>query len=121
MIGWIAPATPILLSDETPLKTGPLTNEQLSWIGSINAIGAILSTFTFGFVTLMLGCKRAIIFLTVPSIVFYVLIFVGDTYYYILIARFFTGWSGGGIQTTLILYIAEIANNKLVAERFFFI
>lgn len=112
MIGWLAPATPILMSEETPLITGLLTNEQLSWIGSINAIGAILSTFTFGFVSVFLGPKRAILCLTVPSLVFFVLIYVGDTYYYILIARFFTGWSGGGIQTTIILYIAEIANNK---------
>lgn len=100
------------MSDETPLKTGPLTNDQLSWIGSINSIGAILSSLTFGIITLYLGAKRTILFLAVPSIAFYMLVFFGDTYYHLLIARFCVGWSGGGIQTTLILYIAEIANNK---------
>lgn len=112
MIGWIAPASPQLMSNETPLKTGPLTFEQLSWIGSINSIGAILSTFTFGFITLFLGCKRTILLLAVPSVIFFVLIFFGDTYYHILFARFMTGWSGGGIQTTLIIYIADVANNE---------
>lgn len=46
-LGWIAPATPLLLSHETPLETGPMTNEQLSWIGSINAIGKFKSRHCF--------------------------------------------------------------------------
>lgn len=100
------------MSDETPLKTGPLTNEQLSWIGSINSLGAVISSLTFGMITLILGAKRTILFLAAPSIAFYMLVFFGDTYYHLLIARFCVGWSGGGIQTTLILYIAEIANNE---------
>lgn len=112
MNGWVAPALPVLLSNNTPLTTGPLTNEQLSWIGSINAIGAIVGTFIFGSITMHLGCKRAMLLLTLPSILFWVLIYIGDTYYHILIARFANGWTGGGIQTTIILYIAEIANNK---------
>ena len=45
MMGWPATALPILLSENTPLKTGPLTNEQLSWVGSINAIGAVIYFF----------------------------------------------------------------------------
>lgn len=92
MNGWISPATPYLLSDESPLKTGPLTNEQLSWIGSMAALGGVIGTFTFGFIIVYFGCKRAMLFLTIPSITFWILIYFGDTYYHILIARFFNGW-----------------------------
>lgn len=33
MIGWLSPALTKLMSDDTPLKTGPLTKDQLAWIG----------------------------------------------------------------------------------------
>lgn len=29
LLGWISPTLPTLLSEDTPLKTGPLTNEQV--------------------------------------------------------------------------------------------
>lgn len=112
LLGWMSPSIPVLLSDETPLKSGPLTSEQLSWIGSINSIGAISGTFTTGILITFMGCKRAMLFLSLPSILFWVLIFIGNTYYHILIARIFFGFVGGGIQTTLILYTFEIANDK---------
>lgn len=113
MNGWIAPATPILLSEQTPLKSGPLSNDELSWIGSITALGGIIGNFTFGFITVVLGCKRAMLFLALPSIIFWVLIYFGDTYYHILIARLCNGWSGGGVQTTIILYISDISNDDI--------
>ncbi|XP_055295168.1 facilitated trehalose transporter Tret1-like [Sitodiplosis mosellana] len=113
LLGWMSPSLPTLLSETTPLKTGPLNNEQLSWVGSINSIGALCGTFSTGLLTTFIGCKRAMIFLTLPSLIFWVLVFIGDTYYHVLIARIFTGWTGGGIQTTLILFTSDIANDNI--------
>ncbi|XP_055299426.1 uncharacterized protein LOC129567002 [Sitodiplosis mosellana] len=113
IVGWFSPALPKLLSDNTPLITGPFTSEEVSWVGSIMNIGALCGTFTFGFINTFLGCKRAMIFLAMPSTIFWILIYFGDSYNHILIARFFTGWTGGGIQTTIVLYIAEISNDNI--------
>lgn len=88
--------------------------EQLSWLGSINIMGAIFASFTFGFIISFLGCKRAINLLFLPPTVFYLLIYFGDTYSAILFARFMMGVSGGGMQTTLIIYITDISSNLLV-------
>lgn len=113
IIGWFSPALPKLLSESTPLvSSGPLTSTEVSWIGSITSIGAMCGSFTFGFFTTFLGCKRAMIFLAVPSTVFWILVYFGDTYHHILLARFLTGWTGGGNHTTIVLYISEIANDK---------
>lgn len=96
-----------------------------------------LGTFMFGFITSRLGCKRAMLFLAIPSIIFWVLVFFGNSYYYILIARFFTGqlnaiahnlmwskwiikstvwfvvgWTGGGASIATQIYISEISNDK---------
>lgn len=82
------------MSDETPLKSGPLTSEEISWLGSINNIGALGGILTFGFITSFLGCKKSMLFLAFPSAAFWLLIYFGNTYYHILFARFFTGWTG---------------------------
>lgn len=69
-------------------------------------------TFSTGILSVYFGAKRSMIFLAVPSIIYWILIFFGDTFYYVLIARIFVGWCGGGIQTTLILFTSEIANDE---------
>lgn len=113
MIGWISPALPLLLSDETPLTTGPLTTSQLGSIGGMSAFGGIIGNFIFGFITVFLGCKRAMLLLTLPTVIFWILIYIGDTFYHILFARLANGITGGGVQIIVILYITEIANNEI--------
>lgn len=108
----MSPSLPLLLSDNTPLKTGILSSSDLSWIGSINSIGAMSGTFTTGVLITYFGCKRSLLFLTIPSMMFWLLILFGDTYYHVLVARIFTGFTGGGIQVALILFVSEIANNE---------
>lgn len=111
MVGWFSPSLPILLSEDTPLVSGPLSSSELSWVGSINNLGALGGVLTFGFITTFLGCKRAILFLSLPSIAFWLLIYFGNTYYHLLFARCFAGWTGGGIQTTIVLFVSEISND----------
>lgn len=35
VIGWFSPTLPILMSDDTPLVTGPLKSDEISWLGSV--------------------------------------------------------------------------------------
>lgn len=112
IVGWVSPALPLLLSDDTPLISGPLTNVQLSWIGSLPSFAAIFGTTTFGYISSVMGVKRAMIFLTFPSMLFWFFVYFGNTYQYLYFARLAAGISGGGMQSTVILYISEIANNK---------
>lgn len=112
IIGWLSPALSKLTDESTPLQTGPLTNEQVSWMGSVGAIGALFGCLSTGYIITLFGCKRTMIFLTVPMILFWILIHFGNTYYQILIGRIFSGFSGGGLMLALILYVTEIANDK---------
>lgn len=68
-MGWLTTALPLLQSDETPLDTGPITTEQMSWAGSILSIGALLSNLTFGYLTGKIGSKHATLILGVPQMV----------------------------------------------------
>lgn len=112
IIGWVTPALMLLTSDETPLSSGPITLEELSWIGSMNSIGAMLGTFSFGCFTTLIGCKRAMTFLALPAIGYWVTIVYGDSANWIIFARFLAGWCGGGILSISVLYVAEIADPK---------
>lgn len=108
----MSPALPILSSDDTPLLSGPMSSQQVSWIGSINCLGALCGTLSLGYFISLLGCKRAMLILSMPCILFWLFIFFGDQYYHLLLARIASGYAGGGTQSSLILYVSEIANDK---------
>lgn len=112
IVGWVSPALATLTSDYTPLPSGRLTNEEVSWIGSINCFGAIFGALSFGYIISLIGSKRALLFLSIPCLMFWLLIYFGTTYIHIFIARLIGGWAGGGSQTTLVLYVSEIANDE---------
>lgn len=54
---------------------------------SINGLSAILSSFICGMLATIFGSKKVMLILTLPSVIFWILIYFGDTYYHILIAR----------------------------------
>lgn len=111
-LGWLATALPVLSSNDSPLLDGPLTNEELSWIGSMSCLGGLCGSSTFGYFISLLGCKNALTFLALPSVTFWAMIYYGKYFYQILAARFVSGYVGGSLQTTLILYMSDIANDK---------
>lgn len=111
-MGYLSPALPLLLSNDTYLSTGPLTNVELSWIGSMHSIGAIIATFICGWLSSIFGAKNAMMILGVPAIVFWLLIIFGDSYHSLLIGRFAVGLTGGSFQSGVVTFVSEISNNK---------
>lgn len=108
----MTPALLLLRSDDSPLESGPITLEQLSWIGSMNCIGAVFGTFTSGYAAGRIGCKRTMAILAVPAICYWLTIKFANTVNYLIFARFLAGWTGGGIVSITALYVAEIAEAK---------
>lgn len=111
-IGWVSPALSHLTSANTPLDDGPLTSAQVSWIGSISAIGALVGCLSSGYITSYIGCKRSMLLSSIPAFLFWAIAAFGNSYRSLLIARFFCGYSGTGCMTNVILYVAETANDK---------
>lgn len=112
IVGWLSPALPILLSTDSPLVTGPITSEELSWISSMSSGGALVGTFIFGVLSAVMGSKRSMTLMAFPVIAYWLLVHFGDSFYHIIAARFITGWTVGGIQSGVALYVAEISNDK---------
>lgn len=130
-VGWFSPALPLLLSPDTPLLSGPLRTDQLSWAGSITAISAALGSLLFGYWTVKVGTKRTMLILSIPQIVrlhsttcrtcfnwnhlqiSWALLIFGPAAEYIVASRFLTGLVGGGAQTCTALYFAEISDDNI--------
>lgn len=68
-VGWTSPFLPILQSKETPLESGPVSNEETSWIGATLCIGAIIGTFLFGWMADKFGRKISACTVALPQMV----------------------------------------------------
>lgn len=60
-IGWFVMALPLLKSNDTPISSGPLTDDQESWVGSILSVGSLTGNFVFGFLVNYFGAKRCML------------------------------------------------------------
>lgn len=67
---WFGPAQPVLTEKNTsPLESGALTVENVSWIGSILCIGAIVGNLLSGFLLPRIGSKTTVLLLGIPQLV----------------------------------------------------
>jgi MFS family permease len=69
-VGWPSSFLPILQSSVTPLEQ-PLTTTEASWLGSILALGALIGTLLFGWLSERLGRFRALFITAGTEIVRY--------------------------------------------------
>lgn len=67
--GWTSPTIPILQSQDTPLKSGALSDDQISWIGSLLCVGGLLGTFLFGWICDKYGRKFSVSCMAIPQLV----------------------------------------------------
>lgn len=109
-IGWLAPAIEWFRSDKSPLDSGVITTEEISWIGGTGYLGAVFGVIISSFESYLIGCKRTLAFLAVPTICAWLFIISTRSIHYVIVARLLTGWTGGGAYATTPLYVADIAD-----------
>ncbi|XP_050077687.1 facilitated trehalose transporter Tret1-like isoform X2 [Anopheles maculipalpis] len=112
-VGWPAPIIPLLRSPDTPLPSGPITVEEASWIGATLCIGGTIGTILFAIIHTYFGKKVALLLISIPHLILWTLILIGDNVWYIYGARFCSGLTGGGVVSVVPLYIADIADKKI--------
>lgn len=111
-MGYASPFLPLLMSDKTPLLSGPITIEESSWIASLFCIGALNGTFIFGALAEYFGRKPAALCMTFPIFICWILTLCAKSVEFLYIARFIGGLSSGGLFIIVPLYVGEIAENK---------
>lgn len=68
-LGWLSVALPLLQSNESPLESGAISLEELSWIGSLISIGALTGNVLVGYIVTSIGSRNSIFMLGVPQLV----------------------------------------------------
>ncbi|XP_063700202.1 facilitated trehalose transporter Tret1-like [Culicoides brevitarsis] len=111
--GWTSPSFPILQSDATPLHGGPLTNEQMSWIGALMSPGGLVGTILYGWMCDKFGRRISGFTITIPHIASWIFIIIAQYPYHLLIARFLAGFAGGGTFIVVPIYISEITEPRV--------
>lgn len=112
VLGWPVQFLPKLESIDTPLDSGPLSSDEISWIIGISSIGSLLSLICNGFIIPIVGSKRILLCCTTLIIIHWLLIHVATDFYWILLARFISGCMSSTVFLALILFSSEIANDK---------
>jgi MFS family permease len=112
-IGFVSPFLPYLRSDESHLATGPVSSENVSWIGSLLAVGGFFGAIIYGKISQKFGQKFTLIALVVPHLCFWCLVLASSEVHHLYIARILAGLTGGGTIRTIPLYISEISENNI--------
>lgn len=68
-MGWLSMALPLLRSDASPLETGKLSLSEMSWIGSVVAVGAIAGNCLCGYIVTIIGTRHTIFLIGFPQLV----------------------------------------------------
>lgn len=64
--GWPSAAYSVLQSNETPLRSGPMTVAELSWMVGFLCVGGFVGNIFFGCITNHCGRKLPILSLAIP-------------------------------------------------------
>lgn len=110
--GWSSPALLVLQSDDTPLASGKLSREEVSWIASSIALGCLAGTFLLGFVSNQFGRKRGYLLTAIPMITACVMIPWCQNAFQLCVSRFLGGLSSGASFAAIPVYVTEIASDK---------
>lgn len=112
--GWCGPSIPALLSDESPLITGPITKDESAWISSVFSIGMALGAMISGQMSARWGRIRLLMAMLTTQIAGWFLITFAQTVYYLYCSRFLMGFFGSALFVIIPVYVTEISHDRCV-------
>ncbi|KRT83314.1 membrane transporter, partial [Oryctes borbonicus] len=90
-----------------------LSQEAISWIGSVNLICVPVGCALSGVITESLGRKKCMQLVNIPFLCAWIMLKYTTSIYLIFIALCLTGLSGGLLEAPVITYVAEICQPRL--------
>ncbi|KAH8377879.1 hypothetical protein KR093_007661, partial [Drosophila rubida] len=111
--GWPSSSFLELGSDESPLETGPLTSQDQGNVASVLCLGGLVGNVFFVWLAERCGRKNSMLWVTLPSLLGWVLIPYARNPTHLIAARFLGGMAGGGVFGVIPIYIAELAEDSV--------
>ncbi|XP_055594226.1 facilitated trehalose transporter Tret1-like [Uranotaenia lowii] len=112
-IGWLSPFLPLLISTNSPLSTGPVTDIQATWIASLLCVGAIFGTVLFGWSADKFGRKFSLCLTALPLIGFWACVAFGTYVEILFVGRILAGLGAAGVFLLVPLYVSEISEDSI--------
>ncbi|CAL8071347.1 unnamed protein product [Orchesella dallaii] len=112
VLGWSSPGLPSLL---TSGHFPDLTKSDVSWIGSIITLGALVGSILTGFCIEMFGRRNSILIAAFPLLAGWSCIVIASNYHflYLIFGRLFTGIGMGCLLIAGPIYLSEIAEPEI--------
>ncbi|XP_053697379.1 facilitated trehalose transporter Tret1-like [Sabethes cyaneus] len=112
-IGWLSPFLPLLISTDSPLTSGPVTDIQATWIASLLCVGAIFGTVLFGWSADKFGRKFSLCIAALPLVGFWACIAFGGHVEILYLGRVLAGLGAAGVFLLVPLYVTEISEDRI--------
>nr|CAD7197745.1 unnamed protein product [Timema douglasi] len=113
IMAWPSPTLPLLKTDATPLGSGPMSEEEASWVGSLICLGALITTPLYGILQDRWGRKVAGYLVATLYVISWVLILLADNTVLILVSRFVAGTGSSGTLVLCSSYVSEMAQDDI--------
>ncbi|XP_059621872.1 facilitated trehalose transporter Tret1-like [Phlebotomus argentipes] len=112
-VGWVSPSIPLLMSDDTPLPSGPLSRREASLTSALLYMAGMVGSLSFGWLADRIGRKWALFLGTCPHIIAHLLIIFAQDVNFLYVSRVFSGLGCGALFVVLPIYVSEISEDKV--------
>ncbi|KAF5269953.1 hypothetical protein FQR65_LT05752 [Abscondita terminalis] len=112
--GWSGNSIDVLLAGQ--YNNIPVTKGFLGWIVSLSNLSGMIFAIPGGIICDKFGRKTALLVLTVPIIIGWLLIVFANSVDFLLIGRFVIGMGTGCIYVLVPMYASEIAEKEIRAK-----
>lgn len=109
---WLSPTLLLLKSSDTPLESGPLEIEQVSFLSSLLTFGGIFGIILSQMVQGKFGNRVMLICTAIPHIIWWFFVAFSDQYWHLVVARFISGLAGGSAHKLIPCYVSEVAQKE---------
>ncbi|KAK7869840.1 hypothetical protein R5R35_008057 [Gryllus longicercus] len=112
-MGWSSTALPLLMSEASPLHSGPITKTDASWLASILCIMGTITTPMYHYICEHYGRKACAFATVLPGIISILLLIFGETVEILYVSRGLIGASFAGTFIYCPIYVTELAEKDI--------
>ncbi|GAB0090030.1 hypothetical protein DMENIID0001_046800 [Sergentomyia squamirostris] len=110
---WTSPTIYLLQSPETPLASGPMTDQEVALMSAILYPSAIVGCLFAGWLANFFGRKWTIFCSALPQLIAFILIFFAHQGIHIMISRCVSGFASGISVVIIPIFVAEISDKNI--------
>ncbi|XP_070168756.1 facilitated trehalose transporter Tret1 isoform X1 [Polyergus mexicanus] len=113
MMGWQSPSVPQLQNPLPVVGSGPMTDENISWMNGILTLVGTFMTMLLLVIPDKFSRKRFGYVLTLPMMLSWLLIIFATEHMHIYIAKALNGITGAGVFFIVSNYVSEISSDSI--------